>query len=122
MTKVEVSDLFREALDEAEEFLLVQDPLSAARRADELENEIVRLLDLLERYPKIGHRANFYDVTTPTAQAWLQRVQQEVTDAGLDEYREFNISPYVVLYAGSDRHVLVVSIRHERQLGYGAIS
>jgi hypothetical protein len=86
-----------------------------------LESKIDRLLLLLERHPKIAQRANFYEVTTPAVEVWRQRAQQELNDVGLDEFHEYPISPYVVLYAASDAHVLVISIGHERQLGYGSI-
>jgi len=118
MTIVDVSDKFKEALLDAEKFMLRQDVCSGPSRAEKLGNQIADLIDLLERHPKIGHPADFHKVTTPANTAWLGAIQQLVAKLRVEEYLEFTLSPYVVLYAASDERVILLSIRHHRQLGY----
>ncbi|MPW22608.1 hypothetical protein GCT13_38780 [Paraburkholderia sp. CNPSo 3157] len=119
MIIVEIADKFKEALDAVEEFMLVQDVLSAPRRANKLEEEIVDLISLLERHPHVGRPADFLSVTSTAAKDWLERVLQLAVSVGLTEFREFVLAPYVVLYACSESRVVVLSIRHEREAGYG---
>ena len=119
MIIVDVADSFGEALDAVEVFMFVQDEGSAARRSDQLEGEIIELIERLEQYPKIGRRADFYAVTSDASQAWLKKVEQLAAQAQMQEFRESVLSSYLVLYACSDRRVILLSIRHEREAKYG---
>ena len=119
MIVVEIADQFKEALDEVEEFMLMQDAASAPHRADKLESEIVGLIDLFERHPKIGRPADFLSLTSPAAELWTRQVRQQAASVGLTEFREYVLSPYVALYGCSHSHVVMLSIRHEREVGYG---
>ncbi|WP_250478404.1 MULTISPECIES: hypothetical protein [unclassified Caballeronia] len=119
MIIVDVADSFSESLDAIEAFMFVQDEASAARRSDHLEGEIVELIARLERYPKIGHRADFYSVTSTASQTWLRQVEQLAAQARLFEFRESVLSAHLVLYACSETRVILLSIRHEREAKYG---
>ena len=119
MTIVEIADKFKEALDGIEEFMLSQDATSAPLRANKLESEIDDLIGLLERHPKIGRPADFLSLTSSAAKIWLEQVQQQAAGVGLTEFREYVLPSYVVLYVCSDSHVIMLSIRHEREAGYG---
>jgi hypothetical protein len=99
--------------------MFVQDEGSAARRSDQLEGEIVELIARLEQYPKIGRRADFYAVTSAASQAWLRQVEQLAARARMLEFRESVLSAHLVLYACSDTRVILLSIRHEREVKYG---
>jgi hypothetical protein len=119
MIIVEVAEFFGVSLDAIEAFMLAQDEASAARRSDRLESEIIELIDRLGQYPQIGHRADFYSITSAASQAWLQQVGQLAAQAGLQEFRECVLSSFLVLYACSETRVMLLSIRHEREAKYG---
>jgi hypothetical protein len=118
MIIVEIADKFIEALDAVEEFMLTQDMVSAPFRANKLESEIDNLIGLLEKHPKIGRPADFLSLTSSAAKIWLEQVQQQAAGVGLTEFREYVLPSYVVLYVCSDSHVIMLSIRHEREAGY----
>ena len=48
----------------------------------------------------------------------LAAVQQLAQSAGLPHLREYVIGSYVVLYAHSDTEVVLLSLKHHRQLTY----
>jgi hypothetical protein len=48
----------------------------------------------------------------------LAAVQQLAKSAGLPHLREFVIASHVVLYAHSDTEVVLLALKHHRQLTY----
>jgi hypothetical protein len=38
---------------------------------------------------------------------------------GMADLREFILARHILLYAHSEREVVLLSLRHERELGYG---
>jgi hypothetical protein len=48
----------------------------------------------------------------------LERVMRLASQSGLAELREYVMRSYLILYAHSDTRVLLLSIRHPRELGY----
>jgi plasmid stabilization system protein ParE len=118
MIIVEFADSFGEALEALEEFMLFQDGNSALRRVENLQQEIGRFIDLVKKHPRIGRFADLLAVSDARARLWLEEVLRLASAAGLNEFREYVLPSHVVLYAHSDSRVLVLSIRHQRELGY----
>jgi hypothetical protein len=48
----------------------------------------------------------------------INSVLRLASEAKLPELREYVMRSHLVLYAHSDTHVLLLSIRHQRELGY----
>src|SRR6202051_5205161 len=111
MIIVKVAEFFGVSLDAIEAFMLAQNEDSAARRSDKLESEIVELIERLGQYPKIGRRADFYSVTSEASQAWLEQVGQLAAQAGLQEFREWVFSSFLVLSRCRETRVIVLSTR-----------
>jgi plasmid stabilization system protein ParE len=118
MMRVDFAETIEERLEAIQEFLLVQDVHSAADRMEELMSEIVRFGDLVALHPKIGRPAGMLATNTIEGQSRLERVLRLASKANLPELREYVIRSYLILYAHSDTHVLLLSIRHQRELGY----
>ena len=48
----------------------------------------------------------------------MERVLRLASEANLPELREYIMRSHLILYAHSDTRVLLLSIRHQRELGY----
>jgi plasmid stabilization system protein ParE len=118
MIQVDFAETLEERLVSIEEFLLAQDVDSAADRAEQLWGEIYRFGDLVALHPKIGRPAGLLAANSVEGQLRLNRVLRLASDANLPELREYVLRGHLILYAHSDTHVLLLSIRHQRELGY----
>ena len=81
-------------------------------------SEIDRFGDLVALHPKIGRPAGVLAANSIEGQSRLERVLRLAGEASLPELREYVMRSYLILYAHSDTHVLLMSIRHQRELGY----
>ncbi|VXC85640.1 conserved hypothetical protein [Burkholderia sp. 8Y] len=76
-------------------------------------------MDLLARHPRIGHRAELDKVTAAASVEWVRDVEHLATRLEMQELLQFGLAPCVILYAASTTRVILLSIRHEKELGYG---
>jgi hypothetical protein len=99
-------------------FMVEQDAASAPARLSQLKRELREMKTMLAWSPASGRPARF--LKPNSAQASLRRaaVQQLARSANLPDLREFVIGSHVVLYAHSDTEVVLLSIKHHRQLTY----
>jgi hypothetical protein len=102
----------------AQNFMAEQDAASAPERFGKLQAELRKARDLLSFAPTSGRPARFLQAETDWARFQAQQASQLAKKIGLPGLRELVLARHVVLYAHSDREVLLVSLRHERQLGY----
>jgi len=70
--------------------------------------------------PASSRPARFLKPKSAQASLRLAGVQQLAQSANLPYLREFVIGPYLVLYAHSDSEVVLLSIKHHRQLTYAS--
>jgi hypothetical protein len=120
MVRVDFAKTFEERLETIQEFMLDQDMMTATARIEKLWSEILRFGDLVALHPKIGRPAGVLAAGSVEGQVQMARVFQLAGEAGLPELREYVLHPYLLLYAHSETHVLLLSIRHQRELGYTA--
>lgn len=118
MMRVDFAQTLEDRLEAIQEFLLMQDASSAASRMEDLMNELYRFGDLVAVHPKIGRPAGVLAATSVEGENRLQRVLRLASEANLPELREYIVRSYLILYAHSDTRVLLLSIRHQRELGY----
>jgi len=118
MMRVDFAETLEERLETIEEFLLMQDVSSAAGRMEDLMSEIYRFGDLVAIHPKIGRPAAVLAANSFEGQSRLERVLRLASEANLPELREYIMRSHLILYAHSDTRVLLLSIRHQRELGY----
>ena len=99
-------------------FMVEQDAASAPARLSQLKRELREMKTLLAWSPAAGRPARFLKPNSAQASLRLAAVQQLAQSANLPHLREFVVGSHVVLYAHSDAEVVLLSIKHHRQLTY----
>ena len=117
--KVRAVPNFLVCLRAARAFMTEQDAASAPVRFEKLQAELVKARGVLSFAPTSGRPARFLDAKTGWGQFQAQQAVQLAQALAMPELRELVLARHVVLYAHSERDVLLLSLRHERQLGYG---
>ncbi|MGN8084275.1 hypothetical protein [Variovorax sp. 22077] len=110
---------FLASLKAARSFMEEQDAASASARFKRLQAEVVKARELLSFAPTSGRPARFLDARSDWGRFQAEQARQSARALGLPELRELVLARHVVLYAHSMREVVLLSMRHERQLGYG---
>ena len=118
MMHVDFAETLEERLETIQEFMFQQDPVSAPDRIEQLWSEIYCFGDLVALHPKIGRPAGALAAISIEGQVRLARVLRLAVEAGLPELREYVLRSHLMLYAHSNTNVLLLSIRHQRELGY----
>lgn len=120
--RVEAAPNFLANLDAAHQFFQLQDADSADSRLTKLKADLREMIAILAWSPASGRPARF--LSTKSAQATLKAnaVQQLADQAGLPSLREYVVGQFIVLYAHSDTNVVLLAIKHQRQLMYSADS
>lgn len=116
--RVDFAENFGERLRVLEGFMRAQDPDFAFAGIEHLQEEVLRFVDLVKLHPKIGRPAGVLAASSVEGEWRLERVLRLAIDAGLPELREYILHTHLVLYAHSDSRALMLSIRHQRELGY----
>ena len=109
---------FADCLLAVHAFMVEQDAFSAPARLAQLKRDLREMKTLLAWSPASGRPARFLKPNSAQATLRLTAVQQLTQSAGLPHLREFVIGTHVVLYAHSDTEVVLLSLKHHRQLGY----
>lgn len=110
---------FLVCLQAARSFMEEQDAASASGRFKKLQAELVKARALLSFAPASGRPARFLDAKSGWGRFQAEQAIQIARALGRPGLRELVLARHVVLYAHSEREVVLLSIRHERQLGYG---
>lgn len=110
---------FLAGLHAARRFMEEQDAASAPVRFKKLQAEVVKARALLSFAPTGGRPARFLDAKSGWGQFQAEQARQLARALGQPELRELVLARHVLLYAHSEREVVLLSIRHERELGYG---
>ncbi len=97
-------------------FLREQDAARADARYAGLLSKLKRAREQLSANPAMGRPARFAEANTQRSRALLAEVMTLALAQDLPHLRELVIAPYVLLYAHDDRRVMLLSVRHTRQL------
>lgn len=116
--KIEATPNFLRNLADAREFLIGQDVVSAPARFSKLQDSLREMVELIVWEPGIGKPARFLLGRTAQARLRAARVQGLAEQSGLPQIREFLVEHYIVLYAHSEADIVLLAIKHERQLLY----
>jgi hypothetical protein len=116
--KVRAVPNFLACLREVRGFMVEQDAASAPERFKKLQAELVKARGLLSFALASGCPARFLDAKTGWGKFQAHQALQLAQALGLPELRELVLARHVLLYAHSEREVLLLSMRHERQLGF----
>ena len=118
--RVEATPNFLENLDAAHQFFVLQDVDSAASRLTKLKSELRDTVSILSWSPASGRPARFLAAKSAQAQLKTDALLRLAEQAGLPHLREFIAGQHVVLYAHSATEVVLLAIKHQRELVYSA--
>jgi hypothetical protein len=76
------------------------------------------MITVLSWSPAGGHPARFLTGRSAQARLRAQVVQQLAAQAGLPTLREYIVSRHIALYAHSETEVVMLALKHQRQLSY----
>ena len=100
------------------EFMQRQDSATAAARYGSLLAQLGEARELLRWNPESGRPARLLHAQSFQGRALADRARSQAEGMGLPHLRELVIKPYVLLYAhGADR-VVLLALKHERQLSF----
>lgn len=121
-SRVEAAPNFISDLKIAHQFFVEQDADSAPERYRKLKAELREMVTVLSWSPASGHPARFFTARSAQARLRTQTVQQLAAQAGLPNLREYIVNRHIVLYAHSEVEVVLLALKHQRQLTYLAES
>lgn len=98
--------------------MAAQDTASAPARFRRLQADLLKARGLLRFAPTSGRPARFLDAKTDWGRYQAKQAQQLAQALDLPHLRELVLGRHVLLYAHAEHDVLLLSLRHERQLGY----
>jgi hypothetical protein len=120
--RIDIAESFAKRLRTLEGFMTAQDEQSAPARIEKLQEGVLHFVDLVKLHPDIGRPAGALAASSVEGKRRLERVLQLAQEAGLQELREYVLRSHLLLYAHSDSRVLLLSIRHQRELGYAPVA
>lgn len=114
--RIQAAESFVRNVRAVQSFLQQQDDASAAARYDALLVQLKDAREHLRWNPAAGRPARFMRAQSAQGQALAAQAKALATAHAAPELREWVVKPYVLLYAhGSDR-VVLLALKHERQL------
>lgn len=116
--RVDAAPNFLANLEAVRRFLIEQDESGADARYERLRAELREMVAILAWAPGSGRPVRALSGRSVQARLRAERVQALATQAGLPHLGEFITTQDVVLYAHSTTKVVLLAIKHQRQLGY----
>jgi hypothetical protein len=119
MAIVKTTPSYRLAIAQIQEFLLMQDPASAARRFAQFKKEENLFRKQAEHFPRMSRP--YHPPTGPSTPEeqedcdWIEALRKAEK---LPELRERVLQDYVILYAASADVIALISVRHQRASRY----
>lgn len=118
--RVEAAPNFLANLEAARQFFLLQDADSADARFAKLKAHLREMIAVLAWSPASGRPARFLSARSAQAKMKAEALQQLAEQAGLPHLREYVVGRHIVLYAHSEADVVLLAVKHQRQLVYVA--
>jgi len=117
--RIQAAQSFVRNVRSAQEFLQQQDNSSADARYGALLARLKEARELLRWNPAAGRPARFLQAQSHQGQAMVARAVALAVKHGVPQLRELVVKPYVLLYAHSEDRVVLLALKHERQLVFG---
>ena len=118
--KIEAAPNFLENLGAAHQFFQLQDADTADARLIRLKADLREMVAVLAWSPASGRPARFLSPKSAQAKLKTNAVLQLAEQAGLPALREYVVGQHIVLYAHSETDVVLLALKHQRQLVYSA--
>ncbi len=119
--QVSAAPNFATNLQQVQAFFEAQDAQTALERMARLKAELREMNALLAWSPACGRTARFLNGRSVQARIKAASVAQLASQAGLPFLREYVLTQHLVLYAHSDSEVVLLALKHHRQLAYTAL-
>jgi len=116
--KVEAAPNFLTNLDEAHTFFIAQDIDSADSRLIKLKAGLREMIAIISWSPGSGRPARFLNGRSAQARIRTDAVLRLAESVGLPSLRECIVGQHIVLYAHSETEVVLLALKHQRQLAY----
>lgn len=117
---VEAAPNFLANLAAAHEFFVLQDADTAEGRLRELKAGLREMVTILAWSPGSGRPARFLSGRSVQARLRTEAVLKLAKRASLSSLREYVVDQHIVLYAHSESEVVLLALKHQRQLIYTA--
>ena len=117
---VEAAPNFLTCLGDIYQFFLAQDKGSADARLKQLKSDLLEAVAILAWSPASGRPARFMSANSAQSSFKNIAVRQLAKQTGLPNLREYIVGQHIVLYAHSETDVVLLAIKHQRQLLYTA--
>ena len=114
--RIQIAQSFARNVRAAHEFLEQQDSTSAASRYAALLVRLQESRSHLRWNPASGRPARFLQAQSAQGQALAARAMALAAAHGVATLRELVVKPYVLLYAHSSDRVVLLALKHEREL------
>ena len=118
--KVEATPNFLANLEAAHAFFTLQEASSADARQTKLKEALRDMIQILSWSPAGGRPARFLTAKSAQARLKTNAVLSLARQAALPELREFIVDQHIVLYAHSAVEVVLLALKHQRELIYAS--
>lgn len=118
--RVEAAPNFLANLAAVHHFFRLQDADTADARLTKLKAELREMIAILAWSPASGRPARFLSPISAQARLKADAIVQLAEQAGLPGLREYVIGQHIVLYAHSETDVVLLALKHQRQLVFSA--
>lgn len=115
---IEAAQSFVRSVRAAEAFMLKQEADGAEARYAALLSQLSDARQHLRWSPAAGRPARFALTKSAQGQAQAARVAALAAKHGVPQLRELIVKPYVLLYAHSSNRVVLLALKHERELTF----
>ena len=116
--RIEATPNFLANLEASQQFFILQDAAFADIRLTKLKADLREMMQVLAWSPAGSRPARFIDTKSAQARLKTEAVMQLAEQAGLPSLREYVVGQHIVLYAHSATDVVLLAIKHQRQLIY----
>lgn len=120
--RIDATPNFLANLEAAHLFFIAQDAESAAQGFRMLKAELRNTISVVSWSPAGGRRARFLTGRSAQARLKADAVKQLAEKAGLPNLREYVLGQHIVLYAHSETEVVLLALKHQRQLSYSPVA
>ena len=114
--KVEATPNFLANLEAARQFFQAQDADTADARLAKLKADLREMMAILAWSPGSGRPSRFLTAKSAQGKLRLEAVRQLAAQAGLPCLREYIVSQHIVLCAHCETDVVLLALKHQRQL------
>jgi siderophore synthetase component len=116
--KVEAAPNFLANLDATHQFFQLQGADTADARLAKLKADLREMVAILSWSPASGRPARFLSAKSAQAKLKADAVIRLAEQASLPYLREYVVGQHVVLYAHAENSVVLLALKHQRQLVY----